>query len=81
MASHRRLYLYGAALLLVGGYQAFKGDFLETGLYALAGFAFGVNALTYEVALATYKKPLVVVSWILIFSTVIVFLYLLRVKY
>ena len=80
MASHRRLYLYGGALLLVAAYQAFQGDFMEAALYVLAAFAFGVNGLTSEPALAGYKKVLMVLSWIFIFATVIDFLYLIQFK-
>jgi len=81
MASHRRLYLYGGALLLVAAYQAYLGDFVEMGLYVLAAFAFSVNGLTSEPVLARYRKALLVVSWLFIFATVIDFLYLMRFKF
>ena len=81
MGSHRRLYLFGGALLLVAGYQAYRGDLVEMGLYVLAAFAFSINGLTSEPGLARYKKTLVVVSWLFIFATVIDFLYLMRFKF
>ena len=80
MVSHRRLYLFGAALLVGAAYQAFRADFVEMALYILAALAFGVNGLTTEPELARYKKPLMVLSWIFIFGTVIDFLYLIRYK-
>ena len=80
MASHRRLYLYGGALLLASAYPAFKGDFVEMALYVLAGLTFGVNGLTSEPALAPYRKVLMVLSWIFIFATVIDFFYLIQFK-
>jgi hypothetical protein len=80
MASHRLLYLYGSALLVVAAYQAYQADFVEMALYVLAALAFGVNALASEPGLVRYKKPLIVLSWIFIFGTVIDFLYLIRYK-
>jgi hypothetical protein len=81
MASHRRLYLYGGALLVVAAYQVYQGDFVEMGLYVLAAFTFGINGLAAEPALVRYKTALTVLSWIFIFVTVIDFLYLMRFKF
>jgi hypothetical protein len=57
------------------------GDWLEFSLYFAAGLAFIFNALTFEPKLFPYKKPLVIFTWILIFGTGILFLYLLQFKY
>jgi len=65
---------------LVAAYQAFHGDLVEMALYVLAAFAFGVNGLISEPALAGYRKVLIVISWIFIFATVIDFLYLIQFK-
>jgi hypothetical protein len=81
MDSHRRLYLFGIALLGIGIYQIFKKDFVEFSLYATAGLSFVVNGLTNESSLAKFKKPLVIVSWIFIGATALLFLYLLQFKF
>jgi hypothetical protein len=78
MKANRNFYLYGSALLVVAAYQAYQGDFVEMALYVLAALAFGVNGLTGEPAVARYKRPLVVLSWVLIVATIIDFLYLMR---
>jgi hypothetical protein len=81
MNSRTRQYLFGAIFIAVGVYQLVIADYLEFCLYALAGLAFIVNALTLEQRMIHYKKPLVIVSWILIGATGILFLYMLQFKY
>lgn len=81
MNAKNRQYLFGLIFLAVGIYQATVHDWLEFSLYTLAGLAFVVNSLTMEPRLLQYKKPLVIVSWVLIISTGILFLYLLQFKY
>jgi hypothetical protein len=81
MGALKRQYLFGLIFMGVGAYQLSIGDLPEMGLYAMGGLAFIVNALTMEPRLITYKKNLVVVSWLLIISTGILFLYLLQFKY
>lgn len=81
MKSTNRQYLFGALFVAFGIYQAVTADYLEFSLYAMAGLSFVFNALTFEPKLYPYKKPLVVVTWILIISTGILFLYLLQFKY
>lgn len=76
-----RQYLFGSIFIGVAIYQFAIEDFLEFALYALAGTSFIVNAMTMEARLLSYKKPLVVASWILILATGILFLYLLQFKY
>lgn len=81
MNSRTRQYLFGLLFLGVGVYQLVIEDYLEFALYGLAGTSFIVNALTLEPRLVSYKKPLVIVSWVLIGATGILFLYLLQFKY
>ena len=81
MSAHRRQYLFALMFLGVAIYQLTRNDLLEFSLYSLAASAFIVNALTMEPGLARYKKPLVVISWILIAASGILFLYLLQFKY
>jgi hypothetical protein len=81
MNSQTRQYLFGLIFIGVGIYQAVIKDYLECALYCVAGLAFIVNALTFEAKLFQYKKPLVILSWILIGSSGLLFLYLLQFKY
>lgn len=81
MNAKSRQYLFGLIFIGVGIYQLTINDMLEFSLYTLAGLSFIVNSLTMEPALIEYKKPMVIVSWILIAATGILFLYLLQFKY
>jgi hypothetical protein len=81
MNSKTRQYLFGIIFLAVGVYQLVINDLLEFGLYGMAGAAFIVNAITMEPRFSSQKKPLVIISWILIAGTGILFLYLLQFKY
>lgn len=81
MSAKNRQYLFGLIFFGVAIYQLILRDYLEVGLYGLAGLAFMVNALTLEPRMASNKKPLVIISWILIAGTGILFLYLLQFKY
>ena len=81
MNAKTRQYMFGLIFLGVGIYQLTINDLLEFSLYALAGLSFIVNSLTMEPRLIQYKKPMVIVSWILIAATGILFLYLLQFKY
>jgi hypothetical protein len=81
MNSYRRQYLFGALFLAFAIYQAVIGDMLEFSLYGIAGLAFVANAATFEPKFLAYKKPMVVITWLLIGSTGILFLYLLQFKY
>jgi hypothetical protein len=81
MKGTSRQYLFGGLFIAFGIYEAIGKDYLEFALYGTAGLAFIVNAMTFEVKLFAYKKPLVILSWTLIFATGILFLYLLQFKY
>jgi len=81
MNAKSRQYLFGAIFLAIGVYQLAIRDWLEFSLYALAGLSFILNAATLEPRLIAYKKPLSILSWILIGATGILFLYLLQFKY
>ena len=81
MKSQTRQYLFGAVFIAFGIYQLIIGDLLEFSLYFIAGLAFIFNTLTFEPRLLPYKKPLVVITWILIGSASILFLYLLQFKF
>jgi len=81
MNARTRQYLFGLIFLGVGIYQLTVRDYLEFSLYGLAGTSFIVNSLTLEPRLIQHKKPLVIISWVLIGATGILFLYLLQFKY
>jgi hypothetical protein len=81
MNSIQRQYIFGLIFIGVGIYQLTIGDYLEFSLYALAGISFVVNGFTLEPKMEAYKKLLVVVSWVLIISTGILFLYLVQFKW
>lgn len=81
MNAKTRQYLFGLIFIAVGIYQLVIKDYLEFSLYGLAGLSFIVNSLTMEPRFVAHKKPLVIISWILIIATGILFLYLLQFKY
>lgn len=81
MTALTRQYLFGLIFIGVGIYQFVIGDYLEMALYSIGGLSFIFNALTMQPQLIQYKKPLVIVSWILIITTGLLFLYLLQFKF
>ena len=81
MSAQMRSYLFGLIFLAVGLFQGYKNDYLEASLYLLAGLSFIVNTLTSEPKLASVKKTLVIITWVLIITTGLVFLYVLQFKF
>lgn len=81
MNATQRQYAFGLIFIGVGIYQLTIGDYLEFALYSIAGLSFIVNALTLEPKLLAYKKNLVIVSWILIITTGLLFFYLIQFKW
>jgi hypothetical protein len=81
MDSQTRQYVFGAIFIAVGGYQFYISEFLEFSMYVCAGSAFVFNALINEPKLQAHKKPLVVITWILIAAATLLFFYLLRYKF
>jgi hypothetical protein len=81
MNSVQRQYIFGLILLAFGIYQFTRHDYIEVALYCVAGVAFIVNGLTFEPKLASYKRYLVILSWVLIVATGILFLYLIQFKW
>lgn len=78
MNATQRQYLFGLIFLAVGVYYVVRQSFVEAPLYIVGGLAFIVNALTIEPRLTKYKKPLTVISWILIITTGLLLLYLVQ---
>lgn len=81
MKNLNRQYLFASLFVAFSVYQLIIGDWLEFALYCMAGLAFAFNALTFEPKLFRYKKTLVVITWMLIIGTGILFLWLLQFKY
>lgn len=81
MSTAKWQYILGIIFLGFGVYQLTLKDYLECLLYTAAGLSFIVNMLTTEPKLISYKKNLVIVSWILIIITGLVFLYVIQFKW
>ena len=76
MNATQRQYLFGLIFLAVGIYYVTRQSWVEAPLYLVGGSAFIANGLTIEPRLAKYKKPLTIISWILIIATGLLLLYL-----
>jgi hypothetical protein len=81
MNATTRQYLFGVIFAAVGGYYLYRRDYLEASLYILAGLAFVFNTLTNEPKLIAYKKILGIVTWGLIITVGLLFLYVLQFKF
>ena len=82
MNARTRQYLYGVIFLSVGiYYMVVRQDWLEALLYSIAGLAFISNTLASEPRWVQYKKALSIITWILIISTGLIFLYVLQFKF
>jgi hypothetical protein len=78
MNATQRQYLFGIIFFGVGIYYITHRSWFESSLYIVAGLAFVFNALVLEPRLAKHKKPLTVISWILIISTGLLLLYMIQ---
>lgn len=81
MSSASRQYVFAAIFIGVAIYQVVRRDYLEVILYAMAGTAFILNALSLEPRLERYKPVIVITTWVLIVATGIFFLYMLQFKF
>jgi len=81
MEGKKMQYVFGAVLLGIAVFQIVKKDYIEMALYLVAGSAFVVNALTMDERMVRYKKPLTILSWILIAASGIMFLYFIQFRY
>ena len=81
MSPQLRQYAFAAIFLFVGVYQLIKKDSLEASLYIMAAIAFIANSLASEPKLMRWKKPMVIVTWVLIIAVGLLFLWLLQFKY
>jgi hypothetical protein len=81
MNSNTRQYLYGLIFFGVGIYFLTKQHWLDASLFSIAGLAFIANTLASEARLLAYKKELIIVAWVLIILTGLVFLYWLQFKF
>ena len=76
-----RQYGFAVIFLGVGIYQLINHDVMEATLYLMGAAAFVLNNLASTPKLMAYKKPLVIVTWILIVSVGVLFLYMLQFKH
>jgi hypothetical protein len=81
MGANTRQYLFGLVFFGVGVYELVSKDYLEAALYSLAGLSFIFNTLALEPKLFSYKKVLVIITWVFIALTALLFLYLIQFKY
>ncbi len=81
MNSQLRQYLFGLIFIAVSAYELYTYDYLEFALYAFAGAAFIVNAMTNEPSLVKYRKTLIILTWVLMGITGFLFLFLLRTEF
>ncbi len=81
MDTIKRQYLFAAIFLGMGIYQIIQKDVVEASLYLMAGVSFVLNSVSSLPSLARYKKPLVIVTWVFIFATAVMFLYALQKEY
>jgi hypothetical protein len=73
--------IFAAAFLGVALYQLYLRDYIEVVLYGMAALAFFISVLTQQARFLRYKKPLVIITWVLIFMTGILFVYLIQFKF
>jgi hypothetical protein len=78
MNATQRQYLFGLIFFAVGVYYITHASWLESSLYIVAGLAFVFNGLTAEPRLTKIKKPLTVISWVLIIAAGLLLLYLVQ---
>jgi hypothetical protein len=81
MNARHRQYLFGVIFLGFGIYQLVLKDVLEASLYMVAGAAFIFNTAASEPSLSQHKKVLVAITWVLIITAGLLFLYLLQFKF
>jgi hypothetical protein len=81
MNARHRQYLFGVIFLGFGIYQLVLKDVLEASLYMVAGAAFIFNTVASEPGFSKYKKVLVAITWVLIVTAGLLFLYLLQFKF
>lgn len=81
MNPNPRQYVFGLIFMGVGIYNIVIRDYLESSLYIMAGLAFIFNQLANEPRFVANKKTLVIVTWALIITTGLLFLYLLQFKF
>lgn len=78
MNATQRQYLFGLIFFGVAIYYFTLRSWFETSLYIIAGLSFVFNGLTLEPKLTKYKKPLTIISWILIITTGLLLLYMVQ---
>ena len=63
---------------LLGVYTIYNEKYLEGIVYLLVGFGFALTSMSRSESFSKYKRPLTIISWIVIMGAVIMFIVLLR---
>lgn len=71
-------YLVGIIFLLLGIYKLYGGAGTDGTLYLLMGFGFIVMGIINNRVLVRYERLLTILSWILIITASLLFLYLIQ---
>lgn len=71
-------YLAGILFLLLGIYKIFYGEYIESIMYFSLGLAFNITGIIKNELYLHHHKFLGVLSWIMIFVALFLFLFLLR---
>ena len=80
MKNFNTQYLFSGFFLLVGAYQVYQGNWLEASLYTLAALSFIFNNLASHPKFQHHKKVLVIITWILMIATGLLFIWFLQFK-
>lgn len=71
-------YLAGVLFLLLSIYRLFYGDYIEATMYLSLAIGFGITGIIKNELYLPHHKLLGIVSWVLIFVALFIFLFLLR---
>ncbi len=71
-------YLAGVLFLLLALYRLFYGSYLDSIMYFALGIGFSITGIIKNQLYLQHHKVLGIVSWIMIFVTLFIFLFLLR---
>lgn len=71
-------YLVGIIFLLLGFYKLSEGVGFEGALYIIMGFGFIIMGIVNTRVWIKYEKLLTILSWILIITAGLMFLYLIQ---
>jgi len=71
-------YLAGTLFLLLCVYRLFFGAYIEATMYLSLAIGFGITGIIKNELYLHHGKLLGIISWVMIFIALLIFLYLLR---